>query len=255
MLVLCYGIQKSGSTLAFELVKGVLETAGFEQTFLRNERFKAGTPVPKSARNYIEGITRAKIEDLMAEIGSARKIAVKTHGSAPEEMFPWLENMQARRELQIVVSWRDPRDICLSLLDAGEASRRVGAGAFGGLVTLDDAANYVRRRIGAYRKWAALRGALRLDFDIVAYDPDKAIDAIESVLGVSGDHTLAKRHAFEYADTRKNKALRDRHLSEMTDSQKAAMTAAFRQFLRQTGGPDSARWSETWRKTILARLR
>jgi hypothetical protein len=135
MLVLCYGIQKSGSTLAFELVRGVLQTAGFDQAFLRNERFKAGGPIPETARNFIEHITKTKVEDLLAEIGRERWIAVKTHSGFPDEMFPWLEDLQARDALQVVVSWRDPRDICLSLLDAGEWSRRLQAGAFTELET------------------------------------------------------------------------------------------------------------------------
>jgi hypothetical protein len=231
MLVPCYGIQKSGSTLTFELVKGVLQTAGFEQTFLRNERFKAGVPVPQSARNYIERITKEKIEGLIAEIGSDRRIAVKTHGAFPDEMFPWLEEMQARRELQVIVSWRDPRDICLSLLDAGERSRRIKAGAFTELQTLDAAAAYVSKRIARYRKWAALRGTLRLDYDAVAFAPDAAIDAIEKDLGVASDRVQAKQYAFEEADTRKNKALRDRHLDEMTAEQMAKLEKTFHRFL------------------------
>src|SRR6185437_5652421 len=119
MLVLCYGIQKSGSTLAFELVRGVLESAGFEQPFLRNERFKGDVSIPAAARNYVEGVTQEKIVELTDIIGPDRKIAVKTHGGFRAKMFPWLEEMQARAALQIIVSWRDPRDICLSLLDAG----------------------------------------------------------------------------------------------------------------------------------------
>jgi hypothetical protein len=252
MLVLCYGIQKSGSSLAFELVKGVLQTAGFEQPFLRNERFKAGVPVPKTARNYIERITTEKIAGLAAEIGAGRRIAVKTHGSFPNEMFPWLEDLQARRELQVIVSWRDPRDICLSLLDAGEKSRAIKSGAFTELVTLGDAAEFVRKRIASYRKWAALRGTLRLDYDTVAFAPDEAIDAIEKIFGTTCDRDAAKRHAFEDADTRFNKAQRDRHLSETTDAQKSDLEKAFRRFLRESGN-DTA-WREPFRARLLAQL-
>lgn len=250
MLVLCFGIQKSGSTLAFELVKGVLQTAGFEQTFLRNERFKDGAPIPPSARNYIEGVTRQKIEELAAEIGPERRIAVKTHGMFADAMFPWLEEMQARRKLQVIVSWRDPRDVCLSLLDAGERSRRIEAGAFTELKTLDDAAEYVRRRIASYRKWATLRGALRLDYDTVAYEPDKAIDAMEKVLGVTGNRVMAKQHAFEEADTRKNKARRDRYRAEMTGEQQAELEKTFRRFLKESG--DDLSWREQFRERLLA---
>ena len=251
MLVLCYGIQKSGSTLAFELVKGVLQTAGFEQSFLRNERFKNGSPIPDSARNYVEQITREKIEALIAEIGPTRKIAVKTHGSFPDRLFPWLEELQVRRELQVIVSWRDPRDICLSLLDAGERSRRIKAGAFTQLRTLDNAAAYVGKRIASYRKWAALKGTLRLDYDFVAFTPDDAIAVIETTLEVEGDRTNAKRHAFEDADTRKNKALRDRHLTEMTALQKLDLETTFRHFLEESR--DNT-WPRKFREKLLSRL-
>jgi hypothetical protein len=250
MLVLCYGIQKSGSTLAFELVKGVLQTAGFEQTFLRNERFKAGVLVPPSARNYVEGITKAKIEELATEIGPNGKIAVKTHSAFPDEMFPWLEEMQARRELQVIVSWRDPRDICLSLLDAGERSRRIKAGGFSELRTLDDAAEYVRRRIALYRKWASLRGTLRLHYDTVANAPDEAIDAIEKVLGVTADRAGAKQYAFEEADTQKNKARPDRHLDEMTAEEKTRTEKIFRRFVKEAYDD---LWRERHREKLLAR--
>jgi hypothetical protein len=101
MLVLCFGIQKSGSTLAFELVRGVLETAGFAQPFLRNDRFKNGA-APEGARNFVEHITGAMIEELAQEIGPDRRIAVKTHSGFPAGIFPWLEDLQARRELQVI---------------------------------------------------------------------------------------------------------------------------------------------------------
>ena len=250
MLVLCFGIQKSGSTLAFELVRGVLETAGFAQPFLRNDRFKDGT-APEGARNFVEHIDRARIDELVQVIGPDRRIAVKTHSGFPAGIFPWLEDLQARREVQVIVSRRDPRDICLSLLDAGARSRRIGAGAFTELETLDDAAAYVGRRIARHRRWLALRGTLALDFDTVAYAPDAAIDAIETCLGVSGDHALAKKHAFEEADTRKNKARRDRHVDEMTAEQKAKMAETFAGFLREFRDES---WREPFRRKLLARV-
>lgn len=250
MLVLCFGIQKSGSTLAFELVRGVLMTAEFAQPFLRNERFKAAEPVPENARNFVEHLTREKIEALLAGIGPDRRIAVKTHSGFSGGIFPWLEELQERRELQVIVSRRDPRDICLSLLDAGERSRRLKAGAFTELETLDDAAAYVVKRIARHRKWLALNGTLALDFDAVAYAPDEAIDAIEKTLGVKCDRARAKRHAFEEADTRKNKALRDRHVDEMTDAQKAMMEKIFGSFLGEAR--DDA-WREPFRRKLLAR--
>jgi hypothetical protein len=250
MLVLCYGIQKSGSTLAFELVRGVLESAGFEQPFLRNERFKGGAPIPAAARNYIERVTQEKIVELSDTIGPHRKIAVKTHGAFRAKMLPWLEGMQTRGALQVIVSWRDPRDICLSLLDAGATSRDADAGAFSSLTTLDDAVAYVDERLARYRKWAALRGTLRLDYDTVAFTPDKAIAAIEKALGVTSDYERVKRHAFEEADTRKNKAVPDRYRTELTGEQSTKLAEAFRRFLMDSR---DAGWPEKHRHKLLVR--
>src|SRR5437773_11540492 len=116
MLVLCYGIPRSGSTLAFELAKGTLQSAGFDQaTFVNDrlgpERLKRAGP---DARNYVTGLSKRKIESLIEAIGPDRKIAVKTHSSFPDRMFRWLERLQASGKLQVIASYRDPRDICLS---------------------------------------------------------------------------------------------------------------------------------------------
>ena len=74
MLVLCYGMQKSGSTLAFELTCGVLRSAGFEQAFVYNDMRE---PDPeKTRRNFLAKVTRENMEALLSAIGPDRRIAV-----------------------------------------------------------------------------------------------------------------------------------------------------------------------------------
>ncbi|HVU22399.1 MAG TPA: hypothetical protein VHE09_16835, partial [Rhizomicrobium sp.] len=159
MLVLCYGMQKSGSTLAFELTCGVLQSTGFAQDFIRNDLHE-----PREGRvyrNYVEDVTADSVERLIATIGPTRKIAIKTHATFPDEDFARLESLQARGDLQVIASYRDPRDVCLSLLDAGERSRTLERGGFGKFETLDEAAKFVKGRTARFRKWASLRGTLR----------------------------------------------------------------------------------------------
>src|SRR5665213_3372977 len=115
MLVLCYGMPKSGSTLAFELVKGVLRSAGFEQENFVNDQTgeeNLKTPGP-GKRNFIRGVEKEKLAGIMARIGPNRKIAIKTHTDFPDELFGWFEEMQAKGELQIFASYRDPREMVL----------------------------------------------------------------------------------------------------------------------------------------------
>ncbi len=250
MLVLCYGMQKSGSTLAFELTCGVLQSAGFAQDFIRNDLHE-----PREGRvyrNYVEEVTADSVEALIAEIGPARKIAIKTHSTFPDEDFSRLEALQAKGRLQVIASYRDPRDMCLSLLDAGEKSRTLERGGFGKFETLDEAAKFVKGRTARFRKWASLKGTLRLEYETVAYSPDKAVDKLEAVLGVTAIRTEAIRHAFEDAFTQKNKAQRRRHETELEDAQKEALGALFRRFLNNAIDADNQAWYDKCRANILA---
>lgn len=230
MLVLCYGIQKSGSTLAFEMVAGALCTAGFAQDFIRNDRARA-------TRNFAAKITRDKIEDLVRDIGEGRRIAVKTHSGFPPALSPWLESLVADGALGVVASYRDPRDVCLSLLDAGAKSRAAGVKDFAGIVTLDDAADYVERRVAVFKRWAALKETLTLDYETVAFAPERALDGIERTLSITCDREAVLRFAFREAKTLKNKARPARHRDELGAEDHARLTERFRDFIDRTVRP------------------
>jgi len=249
MLVICYGIAKSGSTLAFELVRGVLASAGHDQKKLK------GAPgiKPRGRGNHLEAISKEGISALVEAVGPDRIVAVKTHKTFDDAMFGWMENLQRERKLQAVVSYRDPRDICLSLIDHGKDSRSAGRRGFARIHDLDDAARIVKMAIPKFAKWGSLEGTVRLYFETVAFAPDEAIDAIERALGVSCDREEAKRHAFEDAFTQRNKARRNRYLDEMDENQKARMLETFRPFIERVcngGGGDE--WYREFRGDILA---
>ncbi len=57
MLIISYGIPKSGSTLAYELLRGMLANAGFAQEFARDGEATAAPP-RRGAR-----LSREKIEE------------------------------------------------------------------------------------------------------------------------------------------------------------------------------------------------
>jgi len=249
MLVLCYGITKSGSTLAFELVKGILETIGQPQI-----RLPGGVVSPLHALNFLTQINREKLEPLMDYVGD-HWVAVKTHAQLPDSAFTYLEQMQSRGRLRVIASYRDPREICLSLADAGANARSRGAKPFSKFVHSDDAVPSVLRQIANFRRWGALNGALRLSYDMVAFAPDSAVDRIEQHLGVESDRERAKCHAFAEALTQKNKAVRYRAKNEMTGEQYARLTEAFSEFIQNVCETDDEGWFSEARKQILANSR
>jgi len=252
MLVLCYGIPRSGSTLAFEMVCEILRSAGYEQAFVRNDRIGAQNPKGKSGRKSLESISKEAIAELVTTIGQSRKIAVKTHGAFTEDLFPWLEELQQKRDLQVIASYRDPRDVCLSLLEAGEKSRsKPVPGSFRRVDSFQTAAQNVKHRIVSFRRWASLHGTLRLNYETVAFQPDDAIAEIERVLGVTSDHEQVMHRAFDEANTLKNKAKSQRHLEDMDALPRKELTEIFRNFIRKACEEDDQQWYEKFRRKIL----
>ncbi|MBV9991197.1 MAG: hypothetical protein JOZ72_07870 [Alphaproteobacteria bacterium] len=249
MLVICYGMAKSGSTLAYELVRGVLGSAGHSQARIKSKALRK-----RDDGNYLATVAREALEDAMAKIGSERIVAAKTHKVFTDDMFPWIEEMQAARKLQVIASYRDPRDICLSLVDHGQRSRAKGDGSYAHVGDLERAMHLVEKAIPKFRQWGAVEGTLRMFYETVAFAPDAAIDAIEAVLGVKGDREAAKKHAFEDAFTQLNKARKNRYEDELDDAQKAMMLDAFGVFIEKVCGRNDQEWFSRHRRRVMRRL-
>jgi hypothetical protein len=249
MLVICCGMAKSGSTLSFELVRGVLIGAGHRQAKIRSIGIK-----PRARGNHIAGLSRESILDIVEAIGPDRIVGAKTHKCFSDDMFRWMEQLQAERKIQIVVSYRDPRDVCLSLLDHGAKAREDGRSGFSKVHDLSEAADVFARAIPKFRKWGSLKGSLRLHFETMAFSPDDAIDAIEDVLGVSCDHEAAKTHAFEGAFTQRNKAKRNRFEDELDETQKKELGTRFGEFIERVCQQNDDQWFTAYREQALGGL-
>jgi hypothetical protein len=252
MLIINYGIPKSGSTLTYELVRGMLISAGYSQDLANPDRRAVQPLVSRMKRNFSALMGRAEIEALLAQIGPEGRIAVKTHAWFEDTPYAWLDDLCAKGEVLIVASYRDPRDITLSLVDASEKARDVGAAAFANVHGMEHAAKKVRRRINDFRIWASLTNAVRIDYEDVAFDPGKAIGALERALGLVCNREEVMHYAFEEAMTLKNKAKSHRHESELDAGQKEALNNRFRNFLRNVFEERDEKWFEKTREKMLS---
>jgi len=125
VIYLCFGMVKSGSTLAYELTRALLATLSHPQDRLHcpfledhNINFLSGTAMREFNRESLRMIEQ--------EAPSPKIVSFKTHTS-PTTIFREL----AQEGLLIgQANFRDPRDTILSLLDAGERSNQRGEGAF-----------------------------------------------------------------------------------------------------------------------------
>jgi hypothetical protein len=247
MLIISYGIPKSGSTLTFELLNGMLASIGHKQTRLADGIVSAGHGI-----NFLEKVNPTVVEGLLGALPRGGHVCVKTHARIDRTTFRLLEDLHTQRKVQVVASYRDPRDICLSLMDAGARARAKGTKAFSECTDLASVVPKVERQLGVFRTWAAITGALRLGYDLVAFSPDKAIDAIEAVLGIASDRAVAKRHAFEDAFTQKNKGVRSRWQRELSAEQQEELATVFDKFIRRVCRRNDDTWFTLYREKFLA---
>lgn len=253
MLIIAYGIPKTGSTLTFELLRAMLITKGFSQDLDSMDRRIVEPLDARAKRNFYGEMSRADIETLLAKIGPKDRIAVKTHAWFDVKPYSWLDALCEKREVQIIASYRDPRDICLSLVDAANRARDAGAQAFSNVRDLAHATKKVKRRVNDFRIWGSFANTVRVDYNEVAFNPTKTLDALERALDLVCDREEVLRYAFKEAITLKNKAAPHRHEDELDDAQRGVLDDQFRGFLRRVMGSEDTEWFDKMRERMLAR--
>ena len=229
MLVFSYGIPKSGSTLAFQIARAAARFAGHSQRLLAPPFSSPGHKV-----NFHQVLDPALLAPLAARVGD-RVLVIKTHDCPGPDWIAAYRALAVRGAAKAIVNHRDPRDICLSLCDAGRAARAQGEAAFAEFVTLEDAALRVRDYLGELEAWLALPGLLELRYESCAFRMDEAIDAIKAHLGLRTPNWVVRLYAGHIAFTHRNKAVPERHARELDAADRATLDAAFAPYLDRMG--------------------
>lgn len=221
MIVLSYGMTKSGSTLSFELCRALLELRGYRQRRLPDTVVKAGHLL-----NFTGNPSIDQLEQMQRELAPGEAIAIKLHGWLQAESRAYIESAIFEDRVRVHVSYRDPREVCLSLVDAGAAIRQREPGAtrgFSQVQTLDDSLLYANRQLRQCKNWISVRGALPLYYNDVAFDPDQTIVRLCENLGLSGlssdEARVVKDAVYNHGYTLKNRAVPDRHRQDLTAEQ------------------------------------
>lgn len=229
VLVFSYGVPKSGSTLAFQIARAAAVVGGHPQRLLPLPLRTPGHKV-----NFQQRLDPALLRRV-AERAGDRILIVKTHDTPGPEWVAAYRDLAARGQAAAIINHRDPRDICLSLCDAGRAARAQGEDAFAEFVTLEDAA----ARVGSYLRevdgWRDLPGLLELRYEVCAFRMDEAITAIKAHLGLRGPAWPVRVYARHIAFTHRNKAVPERHMAELSPAQRASLDAAFAPYLDAMG--------------------
>ena len=181
MILVSYGLTKSGSTLAFEIAKAVLELNGHSQARLTNDLVTEGHGI-----NFVRGWTDEKLSALI-DATRGQRVAVKTHTTAARLSPELVGHAIDAGELKIQVVYRDPRDMILSMLDHGARARAVPHdGAFRDVDTLDVAIERLGIQLYRLRRWGSYP-SLKLQYEKFAFDPVGGPRMIADDLGLTAD--------------------------------------------------------------------
>ncbi|RYD49056.1 MAG: hypothetical protein EOP85_02345 [Verrucomicrobiaceae bacterium] len=224
-LFLSYGMPKSGSTLAFEITRTMLELAGIPQHKIGNDLTD-----PKTQINFVSRLDGKALTGLLEETSgrSAIPVAIKTHSG----LFPKVgKALESGRIIGHAVC-RDPRDMALSMLDAAREGRAWGQDQKKQLQTVADTENRLRKSIEQFRLWAEIPGVMPIHYERLAFDTETVASEIAEHLRISVDIRKAVEIATGTKFTQFNQGKSQRWKTEMDPADAKRLEGMFSNYIR-----------------------
>jgi hypothetical protein len=183
-LVLSHGQAKSGSSFLFQSAILACETEnGMSQKQLRGTFF----PKSYSQGNYLDVLTDDDVLRLLEYVPSGKYYTIKTHGRLTNLIRSKIE----AGKIMAFTSIRDPRDMVVSMLDAGERDRdRKANNFFTTLHNIQDTLVHVKFGVARTSEWMSCHNVAVFPYYLTATNQDAAITHLLDHIGLS--HRAAK---------------------------------------------------------------
>lgn len=225
-IFISYGMVRSGSTLAFSMVRHALENSGMPQQVLPQELLGR-----EAERNFWGFSNLDQLEDIAdeaARLGTC--LVLKTHLPPNEAAEKLLRSGRARGH----AAFRDPREITLSLLDYAEHKRNRGdePSDITKIHERGEARDRLDLQIEKFRKWTSLPNIVPWYYDDFAWDPLLAFTRLVADNKLEGSpdelaNTFDRQRRVNF-----NKAVKARWQSEMTQSESADFLETYKGYFR-----------------------
>ncbi len=219
LLYFSYGMTKTGSTLAFQLVRSALDLCGFPQ-----DRVPLDVVNPVLRRNFVNHISPRQLGELKDE---AKKrgypIALKTHMRPDDCVVEAIQSGEAIAH----ACYRDPRDMALSMLDHGAQSRESGGEEFAEITSLEQAFANIRSQHDSLTAWLRLPNVMPLYFGDIAFNTADTARRILVQLKLKLDPHVLAEVVQTQRFTQKNKAVPRRYPEEMDADLSATIAKEF----------------------------
>jgi hypothetical protein len=243
-IYISYGITKSASTFAWQLIKRTAITGGLPIATLTSKAKGKNSP-----EDYIDPVTGEKLTLIKEEAG-ASSVVIKTHGG----VTPATARLVMAGQAEVFVSYRDLRDVALSLLDHGARSRARGIKDFAEFYEVSDTVENLKAQIRRFETWVRLCKPLLLSYDEICFNMPLAISRIAERLRVSVD---ARSIVDEFSSNKKsigqfNKGEGRRFEREMDAKTNALFIDTFSAYY-ETYFPEEVRIMKTSNLRVLSR--
>jgi hypothetical protein len=222
MLIISYGMPKTGSTLLFELTKALLEYAGYKQNLAPSE-FNRQHPINFSNDLDEEGLLPFQ------SFAESSHLVLKTH-SAPT---PYVKSEIERGRIKCTVSIRDPRDQVLSVLDHARASRKNGDVAFSEFFLVDDVLSMLLHRERQTLDWLELAPESVYFYEEFSKDTLGTITQLASQFDITLNDPSKVLELMKGRFTQLNKGIVGRYQTELTLKQQAQVVDATQGIFRR----------------------
>jgi hypothetical protein len=173
-VIIAHGQPKSGSTFLFA-------TATELRSLIDGDNYYAAmkAALGSDAQAFQARLDAAYVRDVLARAGK-KTLVLKTHGPLTDD----LRAMVAAGEVPAFTSFRDPRDACKSMLDAGESDRARGSDRwFASKTRAEELVRPIANQVRDLQSWLDCPQVLALPYYIIANNQDFAVRRLCRHLG------------------------------------------------------------------------
>jgi len=178
MIYLSYGMPKSASTFCYQIANAMLQGAGHSREKICNKY------LPPDYHKAFMPLVNDEILDLVELIPESEILIIKTH----THLNKTIDTLLRTGKIKASVTFRDPRDAAISLIDAGESDRNKNLNReFNEIWTIEDAFDYYKKHQSENQQWLKHPQVLKLSYNLLALNPHQAARRIGDYLHIEAE--------------------------------------------------------------------
>ena len=237
MIVISVGMQKSGSAFIYNLINDLLAASGHCDA-REIKKIEQLDEVLLHHNNNINSYTVCKMLRLY-RVSLRRGIFVVKSHKAPNLVLRLFDLLGY---VKIIYSYRDPRDVVLSVMDHGKKIQSEGkTHSFARYTEFDSATMFVKRQCRIWKQYSKMNNIKMVRYEDVSSKPEVFLSEAEDYLGIRKVSDMVKdRIAWKYAKNNPDKVTTGLHFNkanvrrfekEMSQAEKTKCEEQLRQYL------------------------